>query len=151
MTFGEKVRICRKAFDLTQDDLAARLKTTKQVVSRHEVGIRVPKITAAEDYSKALNVPCAYLINPDIDFVLWEHFSLIEDYINSNDSQRIMLVERRGIDPRIAQDYAEIKGEAASPVFPNAPTREILDMLSDMTPEELALVKSRIQKIKESR
>lgn len=30
-------------------------------------------------------------------------------------------------------------------------TREILDMLSDMTPEELALVKSRIQKIKESR
>jgi transcriptional regulator with XRE-family HTH domain len=38
-----------------------------------------------------------------------------------------------------------------SSVLVHSPAREILDMLSDMTPEELALVKSRIQKIKESR
>lgn len=40
-------------------------------------------------------------------------------------------------------------GEAPS-LVPSS-TREIMDMLSDMTPEELALVAARIRKIKESR
>ena len=40
----------------------------------------------------------------------------------------------------------------APPVAPSdSAAREIMDMLSDMTPEELALVKARISKIKESR
>ena len=38
-----------------------------------------------------------------------------------------------------------------SPSVISSPVREITDMLSDMTPEELALVAARIRKIKESR
>lgn len=50
-------------------------------------------------------------------------------------------------------DMNTLTGSTAFVVSPqiSSPVQEITDMLSDMTPEELALVAARIRKIKESR
>ncbi len=112
MTFGEKVKVCRKAFDITQDQLAEKLHTTKQVISRYESGQRIPKVTVAQEYAKALNIPLSPLIDPNIDMCIWEHLDLLEDYFNANVADRCMLVERRGLDPRVAADYYAIKEES---------------------------------------
>lgn len=111
MTFGEKIRLCRKAFDITQEQLAEKLHTTKQVISRYESGQRVPKVTVAQEYARALSVPLSPLIDPNIDMCVWEHIDLLEDYFNASDADRCMLVERRGLDPRVASDYYSIREE----------------------------------------
>lgn len=112
MTFGEKLKICRKAFDITQEELANKLGTSKQVISRYESETRVPKITVAQKYADALNVPVSVLINPDITLCVWEHASHVEDYFNSNDKERLYLVQKMGLDPRVADDYSQIQGSA---------------------------------------
>ena len=107
-SFGDKIRVCRKVFNLTQEQLAERLSTTKQVVSRYESGLRIPKITIAQDYANALRVPVSLLIDPSVSFDIWEHYDLIEDYDSGNDDVRRNLVQQFGVDPRIASSYAEL-------------------------------------------
>lgn len=126
MTFGEKIKICRKAFDITQEQLADRLQTTKQVVSRYESGQRVPKLTAALDYAKALNIPYPLLIDPSVPFCIWEDYSYLEDYEHGDDSVRRTIVERLGLDPRVAADYGSITdpSPSAESIYKNLPTQE---------------------------
>ncbi len=106
--FGEKLRSCRIAFGFTQDELASMFGTTKQVLSHYETGKRTPKLDVAARYAQILHVPVEYLANDHIFFKMWEHESLLEDYWNANPSDRIILVARRGIDPRVAEDYKTI-------------------------------------------
>lgn len=55
-SFGARPRQTRKEMGETQDEFAARIGTYKQMLSRYEVGQRIPKISLAENYAKALNV-----------------------------------------------------------------------------------------------
>ena len=48
---------------MTQDELAAILGTSKQVVSRYENNQRSPKVDVVQSYARALNVPIEYLLN----------------------------------------------------------------------------------------
>lgn len=66
MTFGEKLKSLRKTRNLTQDDMAEILSTSKQVISRYENNQRTPKITIATKYAEILNVPALYLIDDDM-------------------------------------------------------------------------------------
>ena len=61
-SFGERLRQIRKEMGETQDEFAARIGTSKQVLSRYEVGQRIPKISLVESYAKALNVSVDYLM-----------------------------------------------------------------------------------------
>lgn len=107
-SFGEKLKAYRSAMGYSQDQLAEIVDTSKQVISRYESQQRVPKLTVAQTYADALHLPLVFLIDNSISFQEWEHESLLEDYWNANSNDRILLVERRGIDPRIASDYAAL-------------------------------------------
>ncbi len=60
--FGERLRRIRKEMGETQDEFAARIGTSKQVLSRYESGQRIPKISLVESYAKSLNVSVDYLM-----------------------------------------------------------------------------------------
>ena len=62
VSFGQRLRAIRKEKGLSQDDFAALLGTSKQVLSRYEIGQRIPKITQVQQYAKALNVSADYLM-----------------------------------------------------------------------------------------
>lgn len=106
-TFAEKLKICRQAFGLSQEQLAEKLHTTKQVISHYERGDRTPKVDMAAKYASALDVPVEYLVNNLLPFRCWE-LDELEDYWNASPSQRIHIVTLRGVDPRIANDYKQI-------------------------------------------
>ena len=61
-SFGERLRRIRKEMGETQDEFAARIGTSKHVLSRYEGGQRIPKISLVESYAKALNVSVDYLM-----------------------------------------------------------------------------------------
>ena len=61
-TFGQNLRALRTERGLSQEELAARLGTTKQVVSRYENGQRTPKVTVVEAFARRLGVPLAALL-----------------------------------------------------------------------------------------
>ncbi len=60
--FGARLRQIRKELGESQDEFAARIGTSKQVLSRYEIGQRVPKISLAEKYAKSLGVTVDYLM-----------------------------------------------------------------------------------------
>ena len=106
-TFAEKLKICRQAFGLSQEQLADALQTTKQVISHYERGERTPKIDMAAKYAEVLDVPVEYLVNNYLSFKCWE-LDELEDYWNASPTQRVHIVTLRGVDPRIAKDYKQI-------------------------------------------
>ncbi len=65
-SFGERLRQMRKERGETQDEFAAIIETSKQVLSRYESGQRIPKISLAEKYAKALGVSVDYLMGKDV-------------------------------------------------------------------------------------
>ena len=63
MTFGEKLRAYREAHALTQEQLANRLGTSKQVISRYEKNQRSPKLSVAIEYANTLSLPARYFVD----------------------------------------------------------------------------------------
>ena len=61
-TFAEKLRLYRISHKMSLEELAGKLGTTKQVLSRYENGTRVPKITTVQSYASALHLPLAELL-----------------------------------------------------------------------------------------
>lgn len=62
-TFGEKLKDVRVQNGWSQEELAKRLGTSKQVISRYENGQRTPKITVAQVWAETLGVPLGYLLD----------------------------------------------------------------------------------------
>ena len=54
MAFADKLYMYRKQFDLTQDEVADRVGTSKQMVSMYELGKRTPKVDMANKFAEAL-------------------------------------------------------------------------------------------------
>ena len=61
MEFGTILKRLRKSRGLSQDELAAILGTTKQVISRYENHQRVPRLSVVADYAQKLGVPLSML------------------------------------------------------------------------------------------
>ena len=66
-TFGERLRAIRKEKGMSQDEFATLLGTSKQVLSRYEIGPRIPKITQVQQYAKCLNVSADYLMGDSVE------------------------------------------------------------------------------------
>ena len=66
-TFGDKLREIRTQRNMSQDELAALLNTTKQVISRYEKSQRTPKLDTVQEYARLLNVPLLYLVDNNMD------------------------------------------------------------------------------------
>ena len=71
-SFGARLRQIRKELGEMQDEFAARIGTSKQVLSRYESGQRIPKISLAEKYSKALGVSVDYLMGECVQETAFE-------------------------------------------------------------------------------
>ena len=55
--FGLILKSIRQNMDLSQEEMATKLGTTKQVLSRYETGKRIPKISTVAEYAEKLNLP----------------------------------------------------------------------------------------------
>lgn len=53
---GENIRLQREAQGLSQDDLADRMGSTRQFISRHESGTQEMRLVTFIQYCEALNV-----------------------------------------------------------------------------------------------
>ncbi len=62
MDFGDKLKQIRQQRNLSQEELAQVLQTTKQVISRYETRQRTPKISTVQDYARLLGVPLQYFL-----------------------------------------------------------------------------------------
>lgn len=61
-SFGERLRELRKEKGLSQDEFAKILGTSKQILSRYELGQRSPKIEQVSKYAEKLKVSVDYLL-----------------------------------------------------------------------------------------
>ena len=70
MTFGEKLKAYRQQYQLTQEELAHKLGTSKQVISRYENDQRSPKLSIAQKYAKLLGVAEGTWLSMDMNELL---------------------------------------------------------------------------------
>lgn len=61
-SFGKRLRTIRKERGMTQDEFAAILGTSKQILSRYELEQRSPKIEQVKKYAEKLQVSVDYLL-----------------------------------------------------------------------------------------
>lgn len=62
---GSRIRDARKAAGLTQSDLATRLRTTQEYVSRVERGNATPSVANLYEWAKALEVEAGWLLDSE--------------------------------------------------------------------------------------
>lgn len=65
MTFGEKLKQIRIDLGLSQQAFADILKTSKQVISRYELGQTTPKISVAANWCKILGIDLNNMLNDE--------------------------------------------------------------------------------------
>ena len=63
--FGDRLKQIRLDRNMSQEEFAALLGTSKQVISRYETNQRTPKITVANEYAEKLGVPLNALLGED--------------------------------------------------------------------------------------
>ena len=63
--FGDYLKELRLERNLSQEELARMLNTTKQVISKYETNQRTPKVTIANEYAIKLGVELNYLLGSD--------------------------------------------------------------------------------------
>lgn len=64
-TFGKRLRQIRKDRNLTQDEFAQMLDTSKQILSRYEREERSPRIDLVRKYAEKLKVSVDYLLGDE--------------------------------------------------------------------------------------
>lgn len=79
-TFGNRMRDTRKNANLTLEELAEKLKTTKATLSRYENDKRVPDIYIAKAIARVLRVDINFLLygNNEVETIAAHHEG--EDY-----------------------------------------------------------------------
>ena len=61
--FGKTLKQIRESCNMSQDEFANFLGTSKQVISRYETSQRVPKITTVSEYAQKLDIPLEQFID----------------------------------------------------------------------------------------
>lgn len=61
MQFGQVLKLVRKELGLSQQELADRMGTSKQVICRYELGQRSPDLEIVQQWEKALLLPIGAL------------------------------------------------------------------------------------------
>ena len=80
MTFGEKLKIIRASRNMSQQQMADLLCTTKQAISRYENSEREPNIRTAKVFSEKLGIDLSFLADDELYFPVQEKISeLIEE------------------------------------------------------------------------
>jgi transcriptional regulator with XRE-family HTH domain len=66
-SFGEKLKEIRKDKQMTLEEMASLLGTSKQVLSRYERGDRAPKFSVVAYIAKALDLPIGFFDEDEIE------------------------------------------------------------------------------------
>ena len=61
-TFGKRLRTCREAKNLSQQDLSAKLKTSYTVIGKYERDEMIPSVEVAKKLAKLLDTTVGYLL-----------------------------------------------------------------------------------------
>ena len=104
--FSKRLKQIRESRNMSQDEFANLLGTSKQVISRYETAQRTPKITTVYEYAEKLGVSLeqltgyeAYSLEPAIE-IKNEVFNLIGRWTPYQARMRLPLL-------RICQDLSE--------------------------------------------
>lgn len=65
MTFGEKIKLLRTDRNMSQEEFATLLGTSKQVISRYELGQTTPKIDIVAEWCRILSVSLDDMLNDE--------------------------------------------------------------------------------------
>ncbi len=66
MILGDRIKICRKAKNMTQDELGQLIGVSKVSICQWEKGIKTPSTKNLIELTKVFNVELSYLIGNDI-------------------------------------------------------------------------------------
>ena len=91
MTFGEKLKQIRIDLGLSQQAFADILKTSKQVISRYELGQTTPKISVAANWCKILGIDLNNMLNDEKG--VYDTFKYRLHHVE--DGQTLQLIERK--------------------------------------------------------
>ena len=93
LTVGELVKRRRNELGLTQAKLAEMINSDPYYISKIETGYRKPGNKYLTSLSKALQVPCDYLLGLESDVVLHEHVSDMEKILQtlSEEDRELMI------------------------------------------------------------
>ena len=108
MTFGSRLKELRIAAGLTQDELAIKLNTTKQSISRYENSSREPNIKTAKRIADALGVKLEALVVPSSE----PH---APDLVN-DDPELTEFLERVRDDPKYRMLFSVAKDATAEDI-----------------------------------
>ena len=89
-TFGDRLKNERLSRNLSQEEFASLLGTSKQVISRYETGQRVPKITIVQEYADKLNIPLNSLL-PCEKKIAWSNMVAEDAVPYENEVEGIIL------------------------------------------------------------
>lgn len=90
MELGNKILELRKKEKLSQEQLAEKIKVTRQTISKWELGETSPDIKQAKELSKVFNISLDELVGNSKDDILYEKVTKTED--NSNMILKILKV-----------------------------------------------------------
>lgn len=113
--FGENLKRLRLERNMSQDDLALLLGTSKQVISRYETGQRSPKVSVVAAYAEKLGVSISMLtIGEDADPATQARQDLLDD----PDRRALLNLARHGSPEAVRQVAAVIDAlRATNPDF----------------------------------
>lgn len=60
---GKKIKLARVDAELTQGELAEKIKAKQKSISRYETGLSVPSLETLEKIAKALKKPFGYFLD----------------------------------------------------------------------------------------
>lgn len=115
-TFGAKLKAIRLSRDMSQEDIANLLNTTKQTISRYETEVNSPRLDSVAEIAKRLNIDMTLLINKkySVNDVLKKAFSKKQE--DNAESQNFVALPSDPNCQRLAKAYNAINGEGQGKV-----------------------------------
>lgn len=68
MNFGKNLQILRKMTNMTQEELAEKMRVSRQTISKWELGSILPEVEKLVDLSKMFNCSVDQLLKDNMDF-----------------------------------------------------------------------------------
>lgn len=140
MKKGERIKALRVGANLTQEELAKLIKTTKQTIYKYENGLitNIPS-DSIEDLAQVLHTTPAYLMGWDIDVDQSNNRGTISNNIgsDSSESNNTYTTNSYFSSPCAQQKEAIVNHDVSTSINSKELFFELLIAIKDMTDEQL--------------
>ena len=96
MILGDRIKICRKAKNMTQDELGQLIGVSKVSICQWEKGIKTPSTKNLIELTKLFNVELSYLIGNDI-YVVSEKDDKYSMYMSKEEIEILREIKKHDI------------------------------------------------------